>query len=435
MKRINLPIAFGLYLILLGLNSCGDLDDNEPVGTSSTKEVITKDSELFQLITKVTNDGDNPIEHIVCLDFIYPFKVLIYDSNLQEIGSQVLSGDVQFSAFLGNLPSNQSISISYPISTTLADGTVFTVNNNSELKVAIDSCSREDIIAYCNGLFGGCDCPEEICIWKVPYSLGNENKYASGFFESNGDGTLHFTYNGNNYIGTWVFLFVDDKLHININLEGNSQVAQDWNIDREAFFTYDGLIILNEGKNIILKKSCQSKTEYQIGDFGPAGGIVFYDKGSYSLGWRYMEAAPSDLNFFEWGCLGSLISNSNSSQIGNGLLNSVSIANYHDNLLNYYTNPGVCNPLNNGSVVAKEALVFELNNYKDWFLPSESELSFMYQNLQTQSLGSFTNSNYWSSTQIDGNNATTIDFSNGNSVAKSKIPSPNNIKARVVRYF
>ena len=75
-----------------------------------------------------------------------------------------------------------------------------------------------------------------------------------------------------------------------------------------------------------------------------------------------MEAAPSDLSFFEWGCFGSLISNTNSSQIGDGLLNSVSIANFHDNLLNYYINPGVCNPLNNGSVVAKEALVFKLNN-------------------------------------------------------------------------
>jgi hypothetical protein len=27
---------------------------------------------------------------------------------------------------------------------------------------------------------------------------------------------------------------------------------------------------------------------YQIGDIGPAGGIIFYDKGSYSDGWRYL---------------------------------------------------------------------------------------------------------------------------------------------------
>lgn len=433
MKNLNISILVALFIILLGITSCGDLDDNKTAGVS--KDVITKDSELFQLITKVTKEGENPTEHIVCLDFIYPFKVLIYDSNLHEIGSQVLGGDSQFSAFLGSLPENQSISISYPISTTLSDGTVFSVNNNSELKVAIESCSREDIVIYCNSLFGGCNCPEAICVWKIPFTSDGDNKYASGIFESNGDGTLHFNYNGTDYTGTWVFLFVDSKLHMNINLEGTSQVAQDWNMDREIEMINDDIKIKNTPTNIILKKSCQQSIEYEIGTTGPAGGIVFYDKGSYSLGWRYMEAAPSDLSFFEWGCLGSLISNSNSSQIGNGLLNSVSIANYHDNLLNYYTNPGVCNPLNNGSVVAKKALVFELNYYKDWFLASESELLLMYQNLQTQSLGSFTNSNYWSSTQVDGNNAITIDFSNGNSVVKSKIPSPNNIKARAIRYF
>lgn len=433
MKNLNLSIVLGLFIILLGITSCGDLDDTETVGLS--KDVITKDSELFQLINKVTLEGNNPTEHIVCLDFIYPFKILIYDSNLNKIGSQVLGGDSQFSAFLGSLPANQSISISYPISTTLSDGSVFSVNNNSELKIAIESCSREDIVIYYNSLFGGCNCPEAICVWKIPFTSDGDNKYASGIFESNGDGTLHFHYNGTDYTGTWVFLFVDNKLHMNINLEGTSQVAQDWNMDREIEMINDDIKIKNTPTNIILRKSCQQSVEYEIGATGPAGGIVFYDKGSYNLGWRYMEAAPSDLSFFEWGCLGSLISNSNSSQIGNGLLNSVSIANYHDNLLNYYTNPGVCNPLNNGSVVAKKALVFELNYYKDWFLASESELLFMYQNLQTQSLGSFTNSNYWSSTQIDGNNAITIDFSNGNSVVKSKIPSPNNIKARAIRYF
>jgi len=31
---------------------------------------------------------------------------------------------------------------------------------------------------------------------------------------------------------------------------------------------------------------------YSLRDIGPAGGYIFYDKGSYSNGWRYLEAAP-----------------------------------------------------------------------------------------------------------------------------------------------
>jgi len=433
MKNFNLSIVFAILLILSGVTSCGDWDRNEPVGIA--KDVITKNSELYQLIEKVTGDGGNPIDYIVCLDFVYPFKVLLYDSNLQQIGNQVLYGDDQFSAFLGSLPSGQSISISYPITTTLADGTVFSVNNNAELKLAIDSCSKEDIITYCNGLFGGCNCPSTICVWKIPYTIDGDNTYASGIFESNGDGTLHFTYNGVNYNGTWVFVFVDNKIHLNINLEGTSPVAQDWNIDREIQIVNDDIVIKNVPKNIILRKSCETLSTYQIGDIGPSGGLVFYDKGSYSSGWRYIEAAATDLNFLEWGCLGSLITNTQSTQIGGGQLNSIAIANYHDHLLNYYSNPSVCNPLNNGSVAAREALLYDVNNFKDWFLPSEGELSLMYQNLQLQGLGSFANSNYWTSTQIDANHAAAIDFSTGNTIPMAKIPLTNNIKARAVRYF
>lgn len=35
-------------------------------------------------------------------------------------------------------------------------------------------------------------------------------------------------------------------------------------------------------------------TAYAIGDTGPAGGIVFYDKGEVTDGWRYLEAAPAE---------------------------------------------------------------------------------------------------------------------------------------------
>ena len=34
---------------------------------------------------------------------------------------------------------------------------------------------------------------------------------------------------------------------------------------------------------------------YNIGDTGPAGGLVFYDKGNSSGGWRYLEVAESDV--------------------------------------------------------------------------------------------------------------------------------------------
>ena len=34
--------------------------------------------------------------------------------------------------------------------------------------------------------------------------------------------------------------------------------------------------------------------EYKVGDTGPAGGLIFFDKGALTNGWRYLEAAPVD---------------------------------------------------------------------------------------------------------------------------------------------
>ena len=435
MKTLNSPSKiFALLFVLFTINSCKDIDDT--ITYPNAEDLIQKDSELFDLLNRVTKTEDDPMTDIVCLDFIYPIHLLIYNASLQPIGSVTIIGDDNFSAFLGLFPADQSLSISYPISTTLTDGSEFTVNNNTELKLAIDSCSREDIISYCGGLF--CTSTPTIitpCVWKVQYDAIGDNKYLSGYFDVNVDGTIKLFYGNQIYLGSWIFLFVNDELHMNINLEGTSQVATDWNIDRKVIFTGDEITIINPPKNISLKKTCQDTATYAVGDLGPAGGIVFYDKGSYSDGWRYGEVAPTDLTYFEWGCANSTIANSQSSAIGKGLYNSGAILNFHDILVNFYTNPIICSNLNNGSVVAKEALRYQLNGKKDWFLPSENELALLYTNLHLQNLGNFSNIVYWSSTENDATTVKTIDFSNGQSVMSLKVPALNSIKVRCIRYF
>ena len=51
---------------------------------------------------------------------------------------------------------------------------------------------------------------------------------------------------------------------------------------------------------------------YCIGVSGPAGGVIFYDKGYESDGWRYLEAAPDNCDngiapTTTWGCSGTAI--------------------------------------------------------------------------------------------------------------------------------
>jgi hypothetical protein len=87
-----------------------------------------------------------------------------------------------------------------------------------------------------------------------------------------------------------------------------------------------------------------------VGNHGPSGGIIFYDKGNYSNGWRYMEAAPKNSEFqSDW----------NSAEVK-------------------------CKRLNIGG-------------FSNWQMPSRYDLNLMYNNLKLKDLGDFSNHWYWSS--------------------------------------
>jgi len=87
---------------------------------------------------------------------------------------------------------------------------------------------------------------------------------------------------------------------------------------------------------------------YNIGDIGPAGGIIFYDKGNSSNGWQYLEAAPTITEFQS----------------------------------SWYSASEGCKKLNIGG-------------FSNWRLPAVIELQWMYKNLKQNGLGGFLNVDYW----------------------------------------
>ena len=125
---------------------------------------------------------------------------------------------------------------------------------------------------------------------------------------------------------------------------------------------------------------------YVVGEWGQAG-LVFYDKGSYSDGWRYLEAAPVSTEWVEkvWalGFHNEIIDTS--SEIGAGLSNTTKIVQ----------------ELGDGDYAAKLCLDLTHDGKDDWFLPSRFEAEAMYNNLHWHGLGEFSDSpNYWSSSSL-----------------------------------
>ena len=91
---------------------------------------------------------------------------------------------------------------------------------------------------------------------------------------------------------------------------------------------------------------------------GPAGGILFYDKGSYSDGWRYMETAPSNVGASHAWFNGSmLVTGASGTAIGTGLANTLAIIAVQGT----------------GAYFASDCRNCNQGGYSDWFMPSWGE--------------------------------------------------------------
>jgi len=102
------------------------------------------------------------------------------------------------------------------------------------------------------------------------------------------------------------------------------------------------------------------------------GGIVFYDKGVYTDGWRYLEAAPAETEFrAEWGAYGKKAVVDIGTEPGSGMRNTEVIAAYLDGIKESGKAAQRCRDLSYGG-------------FDDWFLPCKDELDLMYKNLKVQ---------------------------------------------------
>jgi len=159
---------------------------------------------------------------------------------------------------------------------------------------------------------------------------------------------------------------------------------------------------------------------FTVGQAGPAGGIVFFDKGSYSDGWRYLEAASSDIaGTAEWGARGRDVGRTNTGR-GSGKQNTQIIVEH-------------LRETGETGRAAQLTRDFRQGGYADWFLPSKDELHLMYENLKQRGLGRFQDSEYWSSSQSDSGWVWSQSFhfrGNQNRTAKS---SPSYV--RPIRQF
>ncbi|MBI9105028.1 MAG: chitobiase/beta-hexosaminidase C-terminal domain-containing protein [Spirochaetales bacterium] len=137
--------------------------------------------------------------------------------------------------------------------------------------------------------------------------------------------------------------------------------------------------------------------DYVIGDYGPAGGWIYYDKGDSIGGWRYLEVAPKHLNGkYYWGLASASVETSQF--IGTGPANTAAMST--DKYSSIWDEDEM--PSKWG------VLTYRQGGYDDWFLPSLDELREVNNVLDTAGITVYGG---WASTEtIFGSSAYDVGY-------------------------
>lgn len=170
--------------------------------------------------------------------------------------------------------------------------------------------------------------------------------------------------------------------------------------------------------------------EYNVGDTGPAGGLIFYvsdtpHESSYTdengktvtYIWRYLEAAPEDITVegdgdFVFGYCrdadgNNIACGAGADEIGSGRTNTRLLVNAMGD--EAYTGK---NDEKTSSYAAKLCDDYRKGGYDDWFLPSALELKEMYLKLRQSGKGGFSKeSGRWYSSSTENGTGQSYVFS------------------------
>ncbi len=127
--------------------------------------------------------------------------------------------------------------------------------------------------------------------------------------------------------------------------------------------------------------------DYEVGDTGPSGGIVFLvDTEDTHDAWAYMEAAPNDEEPCGWGGYETYLGTTGTA-VGTGATNTKTII---EALVDERSASKLC---------ADKSMTIDGVLYDDWFLPSRDELDALYTCWVETGTGNFSDTGYWSSSE------------------------------------
>ena len=227
-----------------------------------TEEKIKNYDELDKFLDECNgeNEYDDDIE---CLDFVYPINATIFNTNTELTNNITISSDEAMYHFIEDLDDDDVVTISFPISVVLSDGTVISIGSLMELEMVIegaeDDCDEDDDYDYndddclactpqlVENIFSTCSS------WIVDKLEINDNDledlYEDFRFNFLGDGTIIVLENANIFNGTWSTSGSGMNMVVVIDIPLLPDFNATWNLHEISTVTEDEVDLRLPNKN------------------------------------------------------------------------------------------------------------------------------------------------------------------------------------------
>ncbi len=230
-----------------------------------TEVTINSPADLREIAAQCVEGGDD--EDIECIDVIYPVTFFTFDPDFQQTGSVEVNSDKEMRRFFAGLGETDVISIDFPVTFEMYDGTKVTVNTNQELADTIerakDACDEDDDNDHNDDDFTKerldnllVDCPWLVKELKRDNQNNSEQYFDYGLnFKEDGTVTAKDR-EGNMVMGEWETRVRDYRVKLTLSFEFLEDFNLEWfvyEIDQDRIKLH---VLDSDGDKIILKRYC-----------------------------------------------------------------------------------------------------------------------------------------------------------------------------------
>ncbi|QLG46126.1 hypothetical protein [Costertonia aggregata] len=228
-----------------------------------TEIVINGKEDLRRLAAECVEGGDD--DDIECVDFVYPISFFTFNTSFEQTGTVTINSDMELRKFFVGMEDDDLISIDFPVTLKLYDGTEVVVNTNAELANTIETtkeaCDEDDDNDYNDDDFKEKRFDEYLkeCPWFVRIAERNDmdrtpqyENYKFTFLDE--EKVEVKDREGNILNGEWEFEIDDNGAILSMEFETLVDFNLEWRvyeIDERRIKLFNG-----ESNRIIMKQIC-----------------------------------------------------------------------------------------------------------------------------------------------------------------------------------